>query len=81
MNKKITLVLDGTELEQMQQVMEKSRRIRDAIMQLQCARSGISLEKWNELASAGEKYGAYLIAEEVLKLNLIDEVIDSQGIF
>lgn len=77
----ITLKLNGNEEEQLSQYIADSKKNREIMVRLQCERTGISEAEWQRLANTGHEYGTILSSEEALKLNLIDEIIESHEIF
>ncbi len=68
----------GKTKERFESEIESIQRTEDEITMLQCKRTGISREKWCELADKGElARNMFIYPDEALRLNLIDEIIDS----
>jgi ATP-dependent protease ClpP protease subunit len=76
-----TTAVDGTENAYFTHTLENERKISEAIVSLQCARTGISKREWRTLANQGEKYGAVIFPSHAKKLGLIDKVVEKYSIF
>jgi ATP-dependent protease ClpP protease subunit len=62
--------------------IEQSRVIEDELVRLQCKRTGITKEKWRELAEAGERLeGRAILASQAFALGLVDKVVERYPIF
>jgi len=64
--------------EKIDKELSESKKVEEEIISLQCARTGLSRERWMKLAEYGEGDGDTPIFTDVaLKLGLIDDVLDS----
>lgn len=77
MEMSLFIKVDGTEEAQIRKNLERSKKISQAIVAMQCACTGMSAEEWKALATKGEAGDSITTAEEALKYKIVHEVIDA----
>lgn len=75
------LVFDGTQREQAIKAAEVGTKTQKLLDDLICHRSGIKRSEWRRLIREGEKFGVNRTADEMLKLGLVDKVVDTYPLF
>lgn len=71
---------DGSEKEQVQAFLRDGRQTNRKLVALVSRRSGITRPVWRRLADEGERYGIKRTPEEMCRLGLLDDIIDTLDI-
>lgn len=80
--KTIKMNCQETDMSVVEKKLADSRQIESELIEIQCARTGLSRKKWNELADLGEEFsGRAIMTKEAKELGLIDKVLKQVDIF
>jgi ATP-dependent protease ClpP protease subunit len=77
-----TVGCENYDHEALKERLADTKRTQDELVDIQCRRTGLTIEKWQELAARGDKDpGTPIFVREAKKLGLVDHVLTRLNLF